>query len=39
VIQQRIENALATRILNGEFGADDRIVVGYEGKSFTFRAA
>jgi ATP-dependent Clp protease ATP-binding subunit ClpB len=36
VIQQRIENALATRILVGEFQPGDTIVVGYAGKSFTF---
>jgi ATP-dependent Clp protease ATP-binding subunit ClpB len=35
-IQQRIENALATRILNGEFGAGDVIRVDYQGKSFVF---
>jgi ATP-dependent Clp protease ATP-binding subunit ClpB len=35
-IQQRIENALATRILNGEFGAGDAIRVDYQGKSFVF---
>ncbi len=38
VIQQRIENALATRILVGEFQPGDTIVVGYAGKSFTFEA-
>ena len=36
VIQQRIENALASRLLAGEFGDGDEIVVGYEGKSFVF---
>jgi ATP-dependent Clp protease ATP-binding subunit ClpB len=36
VIQQRVENALASRILNGEFGAGDSVVVDYRGKSFTF---
>jgi len=35
-IQQRIENPLATRILNGEFGPGDQIVADYQGKSFTF---
>jgi len=35
-IQQRIENALASRILNGEFGPGDRIRVDYQGKSFVF---
>ncbi len=35
-IQQRIENALASRILAGEFGAGDKVRVDYKGKSFTF---
>jgi ATP-dependent Clp protease ATP-binding subunit ClpB len=35
-IQHRIENPLATRILNGEFGPGDAIVADYRGKSFTF---
>lgn len=39
VIQQRIENPLATRILNGEFGAGDRVRVEYQGKSFVFGKA
>ncbi len=36
-IQQRIENPLATRILNGEFGAGDGIVAEFEGAGFVFR--
>ncbi|MBL9147964.1 MAG: ATP-dependent chaperone ClpB [Phycisphaerae bacterium] len=36
VIQQRIENQIATRILVGEYQPGDTIVVGYAGKSFTF---
>jgi ATP-dependent Clp protease ATP-binding subunit ClpB len=36
-IQQRIENPLATRILNGEFGPGDVIEVDAEGSSFVFR--
>jgi ATP-dependent Clp protease ATP-binding subunit ClpB len=36
VIQQRIENQIATRILAGEFGPGDVIKVDYAGKSFTF---
>jgi ATP-dependent Clp protease ATP-binding subunit ClpB len=39
VIQQRIENALATRILNGEFGPGDRVRVAHQGKSFVFEKA
>jgi ATP-dependent Clp protease ATP-binding subunit ClpB len=35
-IQQRIENPLASRILAGEFGAGDTVLVEYQGKSFTF---
>ncbi len=35
-IQQRIENAMASRILAGEFGPGDKVLVNYEGKSFTF---
>jgi ATP-dependent Clp protease ATP-binding subunit ClpB len=36
VIQQRIENALAGRILAGEIGDGDSVRVDYQGKSFTF---
>mgnify|MGYP002783745982 CR=1 FL=1 len=36
-IQQRVENALASRILAGEFGDGDNVKVEYEGKSFTFK--
>ncbi|MDX9911653.1 MAG: AAA family ATPase [Phycisphaerales bacterium] len=37
VIQQRIENALASRILAGEFGPGDHILVGASGGgAFTF---
>ncbi|MCW5767428.1 MAG: AAA family ATPase [Phycisphaeraceae bacterium] len=35
-IQQRIENALATRILNGEFGPGDGIFCDYQGGAFVF---
>ncbi len=36
VIQQRIENALATRILGGEFAAGDVIEVDYQREMFVF---
>ncbi len=36
VIQQRIENALAGKILAGEIGDGDTVKVEYQGKSFTF---
>ncbi|MCP3906304.1 MAG: ATP-dependent chaperone ClpB [Planctomycetes bacterium] len=36
VIQQRIENALASRILAGELEPGDTIDVDYQGKSFIF---
>jgi ATP-dependent Clp protease ATP-binding subunit ClpB len=36
VIQQRIENPIATRILAGEINPGDALQVDYEGKSFTF---
>jgi ATP-dependent Clp protease ATP-binding subunit ClpB len=36
VIQQRIENALAGRILSGDFKDGDSVRVDYQGKSFTF---
>jgi ATP-dependent Clp protease ATP-binding subunit ClpB len=36
VIQQRIENPLATKILAGEFREGDHITVDYKGKSFLF---
>ena len=35
-IQKRIENPLASRMLNGEFGPGDAIVVDASGSSFTF---
>jgi ATP-dependent Clp protease ATP-binding subunit ClpB len=37
VIQQRLENALASKILAGEFKPGDEIMVDYSGKSFTFK--
>ncbi|NNM27582.1 MAG: ATP-dependent chaperone ClpB [Phycisphaerales bacterium] len=36
VIQQRIENPLATRILSGDFESGDAIEVDFQGKSFVF---
>ncbi len=36
VIQQRLENPLAMRLLAGDFEGGDTIVVDYEGMSFTF---
>jgi ATP-dependent Clp protease ATP-binding subunit ClpB len=36
VIQQRIENPIATRILSGELEPGDTIDVGYAAKQFTF---
>jgi len=36
VIQQRLENALASRLLAGDFAEGDRVRVGCEGKTFTF---
>ncbi|GAB4385985.1 MAG: ATP-dependent chaperone ClpB [Phycisphaerales bacterium] len=38
-IQQRIENPLAAKILAGELGPGDHVVVDYQGKSFTFTRA
>ena len=38
-IQHRIENPLASRILQGDFGAGDHIRVDYQGKSFVFERA
>ncbi len=38
VIQQRIENALASRILAGELRPGDAVRVDYRGKTFTFNA-
>ena len=37
VIQQRIENTIATRVLAGEFRPGDLIVIDFQGNSFTFR--
>ena len=37
VIQNRIENALATRLLTGEFTEGDAIVIDYELENFVFR--
>ena len=39
VIQQRIENPLAQRILAGELGAGDEVVVEYRGGKFEFGKA
>ena len=39
VLQQRLENPLATCILAGEFHPGDTIQVDYAGKSFTFASA
>jgi ATP-dependent Clp protease ATP-binding subunit ClpB len=36
VIQQRLENPIASRILGGEISDGQTITVDYEGKSFTF---
>jgi ATP-dependent Clp protease ATP-binding subunit ClpB len=36
VIQQRIENPLATRLLSGEFGPGDTARVGFEREQFVF---
>ncbi len=36
VIQQRLENPLASKILAGEFVAGDAVLVDYKGTSFTF---
>jgi ATP-dependent Clp protease ATP-binding subunit ClpB len=37
VIQQRIENPIATRILAGEIDSGDAVEVDYQGKTFTFK--
>jgi ATP-dependent Clp protease ATP-binding subunit ClpB len=37
VIQQRLENALASRVLAGEFGDGDAITVDYAGEQFSFK--
>jgi ATP-dependent Clp protease ATP-binding subunit ClpB len=37
VIQQRIENPLASSILAGEFGAGDKVVVDYASERFGFK--
>ncbi len=37
VIQQRIENALATKILSGQFGSGETVVVDAEGDGLVFR--
>ncbi|MFG0330592.1 MAG: ATP-dependent chaperone ClpB [Phycisphaerales bacterium] len=36
VIQQQIENALAARMLGGEFGPGDQVTVDFDGQSFRF---
>ena len=38
-IQQRVENALASRVLAGEFGAGDTVRVDHQGSGFTFERA
>ncbi len=37
IIQQRIENPIATRILAGEIDSGDAVEVDYQGKTFTFK--
>jgi ATP-dependent Clp protease ATP-binding subunit ClpB len=39
VIQHRIENPLASRVLAGDFGPGDTVAVDYKGKSFVFEKA
>jgi ATP-dependent Clp protease ATP-binding subunit ClpB len=39
VIQQRLENTIATRLLGGEFMPGDAIEVDFEGERFTFKRA
>jgi ATP-dependent Clp protease ATP-binding subunit ClpB len=39
IIQQRIENPIATRILAGEINPGDTVSVDYQGKTFTFKPA
>jgi ATP-dependent Clp protease ATP-binding subunit ClpB len=39
VIQQKIENPLAAKMLAGDIREGDRVRVGVEGKSFTFETA
>jgi ATP-dependent Clp protease ATP-binding subunit ClpB len=38
VIQQRIENAIASRILSGEYAEGDTILVDVSGEQFTFES-
>jgi ATP-dependent Clp protease ATP-binding subunit ClpB len=38
-VQQQLENPLANRILSGDFGAGDTIVVDAEGGALVFRKA
>ena len=38
-IQQQLENPLANRILSGEFGTGDTVVVDTDGVVLTFRKA
>ena len=35
-IQERVENARAERVLRGEFGEGDRVMVGWDGGQFVF---
>ena len=39
VIQQRIENSLASRLLAGEIQDGDTVTVDYQGKSFVFESS
>ena len=39
IIQQRLENPIATKILAGDFEPGDTIKADYQGKSFTFERA
>jgi ATP-dependent Clp protease ATP-binding subunit ClpA len=38
-VQRRIENALAKRMLAGEFGEGDVVRVDFNGEDFTFEKA
>ena len=39
IVQQRLENALATKLLSGDFAPGDAIDVDAAGHSFTFTKA
>ena len=39
LIQHRVQDELATRLLNGEFNAEDKVTIDTEGEKLLFKKA